>query len=299
MTIEQIPEGYVLLARKIRKSTLWQSLKATHRIVMIELILQAQFKDGDVVRNGEVLRLKRGQIATSYKQLVDDIGDRDITVKVVRNAINKLVNSGFLAKDEEKARAKKGLLLTIVNYDVYQTPENYKGKVTGGDAGNEGAKQGQSEGKARAINNNVNNDLNNDLNNDSTTTEESPEVVSQKILERYMELKMQHNFSPKDEMASKEISLSGISSEEAIKYLEEKFRDYEKNKRHSRDRINGLSYCVGYILDRYHDRKAGVDNGGRIYQYRGRNATGYGASTSYEQEMRNLELANRAFGRRV
>mgnify|MGYP001255359665 FL=1 len=82
LTIEMIPEGYVLLARKIRKSPLWKSLKATHKVVMIELILQAQFRDGEVVRNGEIIHLKRGQIATSYQQLVDDIGDKDITVKV-------------------------------------------------------------------------------------------------------------------------------------------------------------------------------------------------------------------------
>src|SRR5690625_2037516 len=161
-----IPEGYVLLARKIRKSPLWKSLKATHKVVMIELILQAQFRDGEVVRNGEIIHLKRGQIATSYQQLVGDIGDKDITVKVVRNAINKLIKHGFLAKDEAKARAKKGLLLTIVNYDTYQTPVNYKGKDKDKVTGNEGAKRGQSEGKEGAINNNDNNVFNNDLNND-------------------------------------------------------------------------------------------------------------------------------------
>ncbi|GAB3801500.1 hypothetical protein GCM10028868_26450 [Virgibacillus kimchii] len=160
-----------MLARKIRKSSLWRSLKATHRIVLIELLLQAQFKDGEVVRNGEIIFLKRGQIATSYQLLVDDIGDKDVTVKVVRNAINKLVKHGFLAKDEAKARAKKGLLLTVVNYDTYQTPDNYKGKDKDKETGNEGAKRGQSEGKARAINKNgINNDLNNGVNNEQQHT---------------------------------------------------------------------------------------------------------------------------------
>lgn len=157
---DAIQEGYILLARKVRKSPLWQALKASHRLVMIELLLQAQFKDGDVARNGEILHLKRGQIATSYQQIVDDIGDKEITVKVVRNAINKLEKYDFLAKDEAKARAKKGLLLTIVNYEVYQNPHNYKGKAKGKDEGKAGAKQGQSEGKAGAINNNVNNSNN-------------------------------------------------------------------------------------------------------------------------------------------
>lgn len=123
---EHIEEGYILIARKIRRSAFWKSLKATHRVILLEILLQAHFRDGEVVRNGEVLFLKRGQVATSYQQLVDDIGDKEITVKVARNAIEKFIKEGFLTKDEEKAKSKKGLLLTVVNYDLYQRPENYK-----------------------------------------------------------------------------------------------------------------------------------------------------------------------------
>lgn len=172
---EFIPNGYIVLARKIRRSNLWLSLKATHRVVMIELLLQAAFQDCEVVRNGEILKLERGQIATSYQHLVDDIGDKDITVKVVRNAIDKLEKHGFLAKDEAKARAKKGLLLTIVNYGVYQDTENYKGKAEGKDKGSEGAKRGQSKGKARAINKNLNNSNNS---NNSKGSNSTPEKIN-------------------------------------------------------------------------------------------------------------------------
>lgn len=129
MPDDYIQEGYIILARKIRKSSLWKSLKATHRLVMLEILLQAQFKDGEVARNGEIIFLKRGQLATSYQQLVDDIDDKDITIKVVRNAINKLIKHEFLTKDEGKAKSKKGLLLTISNYDLYQNPDNYKGQI--------------------------------------------------------------------------------------------------------------------------------------------------------------------------
>jgi hypothetical protein len=182
-----IPEGFIILARKIRKSPLWQSLKATHRIVMIELLLQAQFKDGEVVRNGEILHLKRGQVATSYQQLVDDIADKDIKVKVVRNAIEKLVKHDFLAKDEAKAKAKKGLLLTIVNYGVYQDSDNYKGKDKGKGKGIKGAKQGQSKGKAGAINNNGNkdNNSNNDIKHKYAEFVFMTEEEYQKLIDKY------------------------------------------------------------------------------------------------------------------
>lgn len=152
-----------MIARKIRKSPIWLSLKAQHRLVMLELLLQAQWQDGDVVRNGEIIHLKRGQVATSYQQLVDDIGEKEITVKVVRTAIDKLERAQFLAKDEAVQRAKKGLLLTIDKYGFYQDTDNYKGRAEGSEKGSVRAEQGQSEGRVRAINNKENNN-NNDKN---------------------------------------------------------------------------------------------------------------------------------------
>lgn len=256
MHSEIIPDGYILLARKIRKSTLWKSLKATHKVVMIELLLQAQFKDCDVIRNGEIIHLKRGQIATSYQQLVDDIGDKEITVKVVRNAINKLVNHGFLAKDEAKARAKKGLLITIINYDTYQNPDNYKGKDGGKDMGNEGAKQGQSEGKARAINNNDNNVFNNDLNNDIAAAGLNPVNDDVDILlNEYIKLRGSgFTYSQSDVMAANQILSSGIPLKSALEYMTEKMTSYKP--KYPGDKINSLNYCVGYILDRYYKEQA-------------------------------------------
>jgi len=155
-----IQEGYIMIARKIRKSPTWQCLNIAHRIVMLELLLQAQHTPQFVSRNGEKIWLDRGQIATSYQQLANDVNSSDITPKVVRGAINKLEKLEFLAKDEAKARAKKGLLLTIVNWDLYQCPDNYKGKVEDKETGKARAKQGQSKGKARAINKNDNNEYN-------------------------------------------------------------------------------------------------------------------------------------------
>ncbi|WP_191560429.1 hypothetical protein [Metabacillus idriensis] len=148
--MEYIHGGYIVLARKIRKSPLWLSLKATHRVVLIEIILQAQFQDAEAARNGEIIFLKRGQLATSYRKLVDDIGDKSITDKVVRTAIDKMISAGFLAKDKAKSRAKKGLLLTVINYDLYQSPENYKGNIKGNNNDYMRTSQGQSDGKVMA-----------------------------------------------------------------------------------------------------------------------------------------------------
>lgn len=141
MASEYVPNGYILIARKIKKSSLWKALSAKQKVIMIELLLQAQFEDGEVVRNGEIIYLKRGQIATSYSLLQKHLGP-EFSIKTIRGAIEKLEKYDFTAKDRAKARAKKGLLLTIVNYDVYQDPKKYKGKANGKERGKEGAKQG-------------------------------------------------------------------------------------------------------------------------------------------------------------
>jgi hypothetical protein len=158
--IEQIPYGYIIFPRLIKNCPAWVCLKPTYKVIFMELLLQAKFKDGEVVRNQEVIYLKRGQIATSYQHIVNDINSKEITVKVVRSAIKKLISVGFLQKDEAVARAKKGLLLTLPKYCHYQNPENYKGKAFDQVTGSKNVNQGQSGGITRAINNNVNNNDN-------------------------------------------------------------------------------------------------------------------------------------------
>lgn len=140
-----ISGGFILLARKLENSPLWLSLKATHRLVMMQLLIKAQWQDGEITRNGETLFLKRGQVATSLQQLVDDIRESTTTVKVVRTAIDKMEADGFLVKDEAAQKSRRGLLLTLCNYDFYQNSDNYKGKAKGKAMGKA---MGIAEGKA-------------------------------------------------------------------------------------------------------------------------------------------------------
>lgn len=118
------------------------------------------------------------------------------------------------------------------------------------------------------------------------------------ILNRFLELRgTSLHFSPKDESAAEEIEKEGIPLEDAIKYLEDCFADYEKRKKHSRDRINGLDYCVGYIFDRHYRKLEVKNNVTRIHGYRGRDARGFTKGKSYEQAIREAELARKSFNR--
>ncbi|PFR94852.1 hypothetical protein [Priestia megaterium] len=148
-------DGYVLLPRSLRKTPTWLSLTSKQKIIFLELMLQAQFQSKEVVRGGEIIFLKRGQIATSYQQLVNDIKDKEITQKIIRVAIEKFIRLGLLAKDEAKAKAKKGLLLTIVNYNDIQNPSLYRGKGKSNDSGITKTLPKQFKGNDKAINNNI------------------------------------------------------------------------------------------------------------------------------------------------
>lgn len=94
------------------------------------------------------------------------------------------------------------------------------------------------------------------LSGDSLTLAEDEEEIShtpkKRILDRYVELRGRGlETSPKDEMAADEIIKAGVSIEDAIKWLEERFDSYKP--KHSRDSIRSLDYCVGYILDKHYE----------------------------------------------
>lgn len=131
-----IPGGYILLSRKIRDpNSSWRCFTAAQRIVFLEILMQAAHAPLYVKRNGEQIWLERGQVATSYGQLVKDIDCPEVTFKVVRGAMQKGEKLKIWAKDEAKARAKKGLLLTVLNYGFYQDPLNYQGQSAGQEVG--------------------------------------------------------------------------------------------------------------------------------------------------------------------
>lgn len=123
---EYIPGGFWIFPRQSEWGMLYDKLKGSHKLIMLELIKRAQFKDGYVICKGEKIDLKRGQLAASYNQIVKWINDPIVSKEVARNAIRKLKQSKFLSYDEEKARKKKGLLITLIDYDFYQNPENYR-----------------------------------------------------------------------------------------------------------------------------------------------------------------------------
>jgi DNA replication protein DnaD len=74
----------------------------------------ANHADGKVLFNDCFVRVKRGQLLTTMKKLGDTCG---WSLKKVSNFLNKLQKDDMI----KQKRTSKYTLLTIVNYDFYQS----------------------------------------------------------------------------------------------------------------------------------------------------------------------------------
>ena len=124
-----IPGGYILLLRKLFDSEFWITSPPLCRAVWVYLCGKAMWKDGD--------KLKRGQLITSYPDLKEAFsymaGYRKIrpSTKVLRRACEGLRERHMIVT----TKVTRGLLITIVNYDLYQTFANYEGHTEGATKG--------------------------------------------------------------------------------------------------------------------------------------------------------------------
>ncbi|MDF2790455.1 MAG: helix-turn-helix domain protein, partial [Neobacillus sp.] len=83
----------------------------------------------------------------------------------------------------------------------------------------------------------------------SQTSEDAAKI----LIDRFIQLRAYgFSCSPVDESAAQEILSGGVPIAEALVYLKECFDNYKP--KHSRDRINSLSYCAGYILDKHYKK---------------------------------------------
>ena len=121
---EQIPGGYIIKARKIKNSEI--SKKPPHvREVWDYLQREANHKPNDK------LRIDRGQLVRTTNEIREDlkwfVGNRPQYYKKheIETALKSLRKLGTITT----AKTTRGTLITLVNYDYYQTPKNYESRT--------------------------------------------------------------------------------------------------------------------------------------------------------------------------
>tara|TARA_Y100001938_G_C8098070_1_gene439547 strand:- start:5150 stop:5899 length:750 start_codon:yes stop_codon:yes gene_type:complete len=133
--------------------------------LFIHLLLKANHKDANW--RGKII--KRGQTFTSIKHLSSEI---NLTYKQIRTSLGKLKRTGEIVIQG----ANDGTLISVINYDTYQTNELTEGnpKVK------PKAIKGQAKVKQRATNNN-----NNNKNNKDNKDKFNSEIFSEKNKQKY------------------------------------------------------------------------------------------------------------------
>ena len=121
-----IAKGYILLARELANSSLWQ-LSPDHLRLAVYLLLKARHKSkSHVLADGTTIN--RGELVTSMALIAEECSYHDnrkvhtwSRQKVVR-LLQGLENVGFIKRNSDS----NGTLLHICNYWRYQQSDNYK-----------------------------------------------------------------------------------------------------------------------------------------------------------------------------
>lgn len=108
--------GFIALWRKLRDSPVWINANLVTRDVMITLLLNVCWKETEWNEYGEVITLRPGQCITSIQALTDKCA-KEASYKQVRGAMDYLKRAGFLAT----SRARKKTLITLINWEKYQS----------------------------------------------------------------------------------------------------------------------------------------------------------------------------------
>ena len=110
--------GWMKFYRKIQENWIWQSDEPyCMRSAWDYILLNANFEDVKIMRRGQLVEVKRGQMITSLRELSNEW--KWSTGKVTR-FLNRLEKENMILKKD----TKNGTLLTVVNYEVYQGWEN-------------------------------------------------------------------------------------------------------------------------------------------------------------------------------
>ena len=123
-------KGYIRLHRNI-VDWCWYKNANTFR-VFIHLLLNANIKPHKFVN----VIIKRGEIATSYDKIA---GELNLSYKQVRTAIEHIVRAGTGAVKQYP----KFLVITVLNYNAYQSDGQSNGQANGHPKGRQRAGKGQ------------------------------------------------------------------------------------------------------------------------------------------------------------
>lgn len=141
--------GWFARPRGLTAWPLYQSLGALGRRLVEVLLERARWRPGEVWILGHRVQLEVGQLIDSEEELARLCG-RGTTRKVVRTALARLAEGGFLDRRPALPAGQCPFVITIRDYALLQSGAEREGQHRGPPKGEARARQGPGEGQAGA-----------------------------------------------------------------------------------------------------------------------------------------------------
>lgn len=124
-------DGWILLHKKICDNPLWQEKPFARGQAWVDLLLMTNYSEGDLLTRGHIVHIERGQCFRTLGYLANRWG---WSKKKVRCFL-KLLENQKMGHAEGHA---DGILITIENYEFYQTLGHESGTAEGTSQGTQG-----------------------------------------------------------------------------------------------------------------------------------------------------------------
>ena len=117
VNMDNFKKGYIALSRSVRRAE-WAKC-AIKRTLWENLLLDASYKSRSVNFKGVNWELTRGQLVTTREILASqiEIGGKPVKSTIIRRALEFFENQGMISKSGNRL----GTVITIINYDAYQS----------------------------------------------------------------------------------------------------------------------------------------------------------------------------------
>lgn len=173
--------GWIKLHRIIIDKPIWHRSTPEQKSVLITILLMANHKSNEWEWQGEKFTVKPGQFVTSLDRISEKAG-KGVSVQNVRSSLKKFEEKyQFLTNKSTKS----GRLITICNWDDYQSNEEDTNK----DTNNEPTKSQQRNNKEVTPNKNDKNDK-----NDKKNTPESIYFIQNPTQKKVKEWKDKYGY---------------------------------------------------------------------------------------------------------
>lgn len=134
--------GFIVLHRRIKSWSVYRAMRAEQRQVVTEMLLAARWHEepGEYWFGPHRFEVPRGGYFLSEDELAKEAGT---TRKVVRTTYRLLITEGFMTRRAVHSSGQCPHLVTIVNYDKYQSITDEAGQWQGQRRASDGPVTGQ------------------------------------------------------------------------------------------------------------------------------------------------------------